>query len=99
MNQKKAITSMSALAQPIRFAAMVTLSRPGAAGMSVSELATAVGGILHNSMSVHLAVLARAGLVKSVKNGRETIYRANRAVLGELGSLLVELSGSTESAE
>lgn len=99
MNQKKAIVSMSALAQPIRFAAMVALTRPGTAGMSVGDLATTVGGILHNSMSVHLAVLARAGLVKSAKNGRETIYRANRAVLGELGSLLVELSGTGESAE
>ncbi len=90
---------MSALAQPIRFAAMVALRRPGAAGMSVSDLATAVGGILHNFMPVHLAVLARAGLVKSAKSCREMIYRSNRTALGELGSLLVELSGTAESSE
>lgn len=99
MNQKKVIASMSALAQPIRFAAMVALTRPGTVGMSVSDLAAAGGGILHNSMSVHLAVLARAGLVQSAKSGRETIYRSNRTALGELGSFLVELSGTAESSE
>ena len=92
MNSKKAIMAMSALSQPIRLAAVTTLARPGCQGMSVSDLAAALGGVLQNSMSVHMTVLARAGLVKGTKAGRETIYRVNRTALADVGAFVVQLA-------
>lgn len=92
MNHKKTIAAMSALSQPVRLAAMFTLTRAGTDGMSVNDLAAATGGVLHNSMSVHLAILSRAGLVKGAKVGRETIYRANRGAIAELAVFIGQLA-------
>jgi ArsR family transcriptional regulator, arsenate/arsenite/antimonite-responsive transcriptional repressor len=96
MNHRKALTVMSALSQPARLSAVNALTRPGTSGMNVNDLA-AVVGILQNSMSVHLAVLARAGLVRGTKIGRETIYRANGAVLKEFASFAAELASDASS--
>jgi DNA-binding transcriptional ArsR family regulator len=45
-------------------------------------------GCPHNTLSSHLAILARAGLVRAARNGRAIIYRADiegmRALLGYL---------------
>lgn len=91
MTSKDAIAVMSALAQPVRLEAVMALAHAGAAGMNVNDLAAATGA-LQNTMSAHMAILARADLVEATKKGRETIYRLNRATIIEAGGFLTKLA-------
>ncbi|MFL0587187.1 helix-turn-helix transcriptional regulator [Sphingomonas sp. ABOLG] len=70
-----ALTIMSALAQASRFSAFVALVEALPGGMASSDIAAAIG-TTPNTMSAHLAILERAGLVSSEKIGRSVIYRA-----------------------
>ncbi len=70
-----ALQIMSALAQASRFAAFSALVDALPEGMASSDIATAIG-TTPNTMSAHLAILERAGLVSSEKIGRSVIYRA-----------------------
>ncbi len=88
MDSIVAIEALSALAQPTRLAAFRTLVRaypdPVAAGV------VALGcGAPHNTMSAHLAVLARAGLVTAERAGRAMLYRA---AIGQLNALVLFLA-------
>lgn len=56
-------------------------------GMASGELAVATSSS-PNTMSAHLAVLARAGLVRSDKLGRNVVYRAVTQAVEELSGLL-----------
>lgn len=88
---------MSALAQPTRLEVLRLLARVGADGLSAGDLATRAGAA-PNTMSAHLAVLNRAGLVTSQKAGRTTIYHAVPATAQQLAEfLLVEFCGTSAS--
>lgn len=82
------IQMMSALAQPTRLHVFKILARHRPGGMSVQELADAAG-TPHNNMSVHLSVLARAGLVTSNKVGRVNTYVASASAVRDLALFLV----------
>ncbi|PZP04251.1 MAG: transcriptional regulator [Sphingomonas hengshuiensis] len=66
---------MSALSQATRLEVFRRLVDTLPDGMASGELATAVGSS-PNTMSSHLAVLTRAGIVRPDKVGRTVIYRA-----------------------
>lgn len=78
---------MSALAQPTRLDVYRLLVAALPAGMGSGEIAVAAG-TSPTSMSAHLAVLSRAGLVTSVKEGRAVIYRAAMQPIANLRSFL-----------
>lgn len=63
------------------------LTELGAAEMSASALATRLP-VSRQAIAKHLAVLAEAGLVESVRAGREIRYRALGARLSALGAQL-----------
>lgn len=63
------------------------LTELGAAEMSASALATRLP-VTRQAIAKHLSVLAAAGLVESVRAGREIRYRALGAQLSALGSEL-----------
>lgn len=63
------------------------LTELGAQELSASALATRLP-VSRQAIAKHLAVLARAGLVGSVREGREVRYRAIGARLSALGSQL-----------
>lgn len=71
----KAITVMSALAQPTRLAVFSLLARAGEEGMTAGDLAEQTGTPA-NTMSSHLTILSHAGLATSRRAGRNIIYRA-----------------------
>lgn len=75
MNETEALTVMSALAQTTRMRVFVMLARAGNAGMGSGEIADAVD-VPRNLMSSHLAVLSRAGVIASTKEGRSVTYTA-----------------------
>jgi ArsR family transcriptional regulator len=75
MEATKAITVMSALAQPTRLAVLTILTSAGPEGMTAGVLAERTGTPA-NTMSAHLTILSHAGLTASRRAGRNIIYRA-----------------------
>ena len=88
MEKTKAISVMSALAQPTRLAAFSILARAEAGGMTSGDLAEKTGAPA-NTMSAHLLILLQAGLVKSRRSGRNIYYVATQATVRHLISFLV----------
>lgn len=75
MDSTEAITSFAALAQPTRLAAFQALVRSEPEGLAAGALASRLG-IPDNTLSTHLGLLSRAGLVTSERHGRSIVYRA-----------------------
>ena len=75
MENTDAILVLAALAQPTRLETFRRLVQHEPGGIPAGELARSVG-VPQNTMSAHLAVLARAGLVRGERNSRTILYRA-----------------------
>ena len=80
MEEIETIDSLSALAQPTRLQAFRALVGCGEAGMAAGDLARLLD-VPQNTLSAHLAILARAGLVSGERHSRSIIYRADLACL------------------
>lgn len=89
MKSKDAIDAFAALAQPTRLAVIKLLVRAGPEGMASGEIARVVEAP-PSTMSTHLAVLARAGLVSSRRDSRLIYYAADMTGLSDLLGYLVE---------
>ena len=100
MNTDTALSALSALAHPTRLEAFRLLVQHEPEGLSTGELVDA-SGLTQSTFSTHLAVLAKAGLVKSEKQGRQQIQRADIDTLRELMLFLAKdcCQGSTELCE
>ncbi len=85
----KAITVMSALAQPTRLAVFSLLARAGEQGMTAGELAEKTGTPA-NTMSSHLTILSQAGLASSRRAGRNIFYRALPDAIRQLTVFLIK---------
>ncbi len=72
--QEQALAILSALGQETRLKAFHLLSVAGNEGIGAGSLAKQLG-IPHNTLSTHLAILTRAGLVSSQRSGRNITYR------------------------
>ncbi len=73
MDEEKAILALSALAQPTRLRVFRMLVGAGRSGVAAGEIAESEG-VPHNTMSTHLAILARAGLMRFRRESRSVIY-------------------------
>lgn len=76
MDTLEVIDALSALAQTTRLDTFRLLVSREPDGVAAGELARLVG-IPQNTMSTHLAILARAGLVRGERQSRSIIYRAD----------------------
>lgn len=76
MDNKAAIDIFSALAQSTRLDAFRLLVQHEPEGLAAGELARHLD-VPHNTLSAHLGVLSRAGLVVSQRQSRSIIYRAS----------------------
>jgi ArsR family transcriptional regulator, arsenate/arsenite/antimonite-responsive transcriptional repressor len=83
MESKIAVEALSALAQPTRLEVFRLLVRREPEGVAAGDLAKTIG-VPANTMSVHLNVLSRAGLVTSVRHSRSIVYRADLGRFREL---------------
>lgn len=83
MNTDTALSALAALAHPTRLDAFRLLVQHEPEGLSTGELVDA-SGLTQSTFSTHLAVLAKAGLVKSEKRGRQFIQRAEIDALKDL---------------
>lgn len=87
MESEQAILSFAALAQPTRLEVFRLLVRAEPKGISAGELAKSLA-VPANTLSSHLNVMTRAGLVRGERHSRTIIYRARvdelRALIGFL---------------
>jgi ArsR family transcriptional regulator len=83
-----AISALAALAQPTRLAIFRLLIKHEPIGITAGVIADTVGAP-HNTLSSHLAILVRAGLLRSSREGRTIIYRSDVDGMQSLLSFLV----------
>jgi len=76
MDNKEAVSALSALAQASRLAVFQTLVELGPEGANPSELVQTLD-IPANTLSFHLKTLSQADLVTAEQTGRFIRYRAN----------------------
>ena len=88
MENKAAIAVLGSLAQSTRLETFRLLIRHEPDGMAAGDIAREID-IPQNTMSAHLAVLSRAGLVTAQRQSRSIVYRANIDVLRNLTVFLV----------
>ena len=84
-----AIEGFAALAQATRLAAFRLLVEAGPTGLPAGDVARALA-VPHNTLSSHLAQLARAGLVTSRRDGRQVIFAADFDGMRGLIAYLIE---------
>ena len=89
MDSEHVIAALSALAQPTRLETFRLLVNREPEGVAAGELARLVA-VPQNTMSAHLAVLARAGLVTGTRRSRTIVYRADLGRLREAISYLLK---------
>ena len=89
MDDQRTIDALSALAQPTRLDAFRRLVAAEPNGIAAGELARLLA-VPQNTLSAHLAILARAGLATSERQGRSVIYRAGIDTLRETVLFLVK---------
>lgn len=76
MSSDSSLPILAALAHPTRLDAFRLLVQNEPDGLSTGQLVEA-SGLTQSTFSTHLAVLAKANLVKSEKRGRQIIQRAD----------------------
>jgi ArsR family transcriptional regulator, arsenate/arsenite/antimonite-responsive transcriptional repressor len=76
MEPEDVIIGLAALAQPTRLSVFRLLVKHGPDGLAAGDIAKALA-VPQNTMSSHLAILSRAGLVSARRFGRSIVYRAD----------------------
>lgn len=89
MDDESTIAALAALAQGTRLDVFRLLVKHEPDGLPAGELARKLA-TPHNTMSAHLAVLSRAGLVAGERQSRSIIYRVDLARLREVVLFLVK---------
>ncbi|MCR0984153.1 ArsR/SmtB family transcription factor [Roseomonas populi] len=89
MDNEPAIAALGALAQGTRLDTFRLLVTHEPDGLPAGEIARLLD-VPQNTMSAHLGTLARAGLVRSVRQSRSIIYRADLDRLRDLMLFLVK---------
>ena len=87
-DSERALSGLAALGQPSRLQIFRLLMRHEPEGLQAKAISESVN-MPHNTLSTHLAILARAGLVTGERRGRLIIYRANIEGMRRLISFLV----------
>jgi DNA-binding transcriptional ArsR family regulator len=88
MDEMQAIEALSALGQPTRLQVFRLLVKAGPEGLAAGAVAGALG-VPANTMSTHLSLLVRAGLVGVRRDGRSMIYTVDQAGTRALLAFLV----------
>jgi ArsR family transcriptional regulator, arsenate/arsenite/antimonite-responsive transcriptional repressor len=89
MDNIEAIAALAALAQTTRLDTFRLLVEREPEGVPAGELARLMA-VPQNTMSAHLAILARAGLVIGERHSRSIIYRADLARFREVVLFLLK---------
>lgn len=88
MSAPHALAALAALGQPTRLEIFRLLTRKEPKGVPAGEIAAAIG-CPHNTLSSHLSILARTGLIQGTRDGRSIVYRADVEGMRRLIGFLV----------
>jgi DNA-binding transcriptional ArsR family regulator len=80
MESEQTVLALAALAQPTRLDVFRLLVRQEPEGLAAGEIARLLA-VPQNTMSSHLAVLSRAGLISAKRFSRSIVYRAELSQL------------------
>jgi ArsR family transcriptional regulator, arsenate/arsenite/antimonite-responsive transcriptional repressor len=80
MESERAILTLAALAQLTRLDVFRLLVKQEPEGLAAGDIARVLA-VPQNTMSSHLSILSRAGLVSAQRFGRSIVYRADLANL------------------
>ncbi|TCK30884.1 ArsR family transcriptional regulator [Ancylobacter aquaticus] len=89
MDTEQALSAFAALSQPTRLDVFRLLVAHEPEGMPAGEVARALD-VPHNTLSTHLGILARAGLIAAERQSRLIIYRAQLRAVGDLASFILK---------
>jgi ArsR family transcriptional regulator, arsenate/arsenite/antimonite-responsive transcriptional repressor len=89
MDNKRTLEALSALSQSTRLDVFRLLVKAGPGGLCAGEIAERLA-VRQNTMSTNLGVLARAGLVRSEREGRSIRYAADLDGMRGLLAYLME---------
>jgi len=89
MDQKAALTALGALAQETRLDVFRLLVTVGPAGLPAGVIADRLG-VLPSSLTFHLNLLHRAGLISQTRRSRQLIYAAEYGAMTDLLAYLTE---------
>ena len=89
MKQDLALEALSALSQSTRLDAFRLLVEQEPDGLPAGEIARRLG-VPHNTMSTHLSILARAGLISVERHSRSMIYRVELKSIQKLVMFLLK---------
>ena len=89
MKSEQAILAYAALAQSTRLDVFRLLMEHEPDGLPAGEIAKHMA-VPHNTMSTHLAILSRAGLIDAERQSRSIIYRAKLDAVRDLTGFLVK---------
>lgn len=89
MDSEDALTCLSALSQGTRLDTFRLLVRQEPDGLAAGEIARQLD-IPQNTMSTHLAILTRAGLLRSERQSRSIVYRADLDRLRDVTVFLIK---------
>ena len=88
MSAPYALAALAALGQPTRLEIFRLLMRAEPDGLPAGAIAEEIG-CLHNTLSSHIGILARSGLVRGTRDGRSIVYRADVEGIRALVAFLV----------
>ena len=83
MESEQVILALAALAQSTRLEVFRLLVKHEPEGLAAGDIARAIA-VPQNTMSSHLSVLSRAGLVSAQRFGRSIVYRADMTRLQDV---------------
>ena len=89
MEPNQAIDVFTALSQATRLDAFRLIMAHEPAGLPAGAIARQLD-IPQNTMSTHLAILTRAGLIEAERQGRSIVYRAVLERVREITNFLVQ---------
>ncbi len=97
MTAEEALAALAALSNPTRLETFRLLVRREPTGLTTGEIVSQIG-ITQSTLSTHLAVLAKAKLVRAEKQGRNQVQHAEVDTLRELMLFLAKdcCSGSPQ---
>jgi DNA-binding transcriptional ArsR family regulator len=97
MDKSRALEALAALAHQTRLDVFRLLVQAGPAGLPAGEIAEALE-VRQNTMSSHLGILTRAGMITNKREGRVIQYSAHYEGMRELLLYLLEdcCRGDTE---
>lgn len=87
--QTDAVAALAALGQATRLELFQTLVNAGAEGLSAGAIAQQLG-VKQNTLSGHLSILERAGMIAHRRAGRSLIYRPSFFGMRALLKFLVD---------